>query len=74
MANTIASERKRLGMTQDELAEKVGRKRSTIVRWEGDPTLVRGVMLCKLADIFGCSVDYILGLTEERMPNGTSAT
>ena len=69
MTNTIASERKRLGLTQAELGAKVGKDRSTIGRWESDFSHIEAGILFELADLFGCSVDYLLGRCEERTPN-----
>lgn len=69
MVNSIAGERTRIGLSQAELAEKLGVKdRKTIMRWESDPKNVTGDYLCKMSELFGCSVDYLLGLTNERMP------
>lgn len=68
MTNTIASERKLLGLTQEELGEKIGKDRSTIGRWERDPSHVEAEYLYRLAEIFQCSIDYLLGLTKERTP------
>ena len=68
MINTIASERKRLGLTQAELGEKVGKDRSTIGRWESDCAHIEAEYLFMLSKLFKCSVDYLLGLTPERTP------
>ena len=68
MTNNIESERRRLGMTQGELATKVGRTRATIAKWESDPLAITGTNLVMLADLFQCSIDYLLGLTAERTP------
>lgn len=68
MTNTIASERKRLGLSQTSLGVMVKRDRSTIARWEADPCCASAKDLNRLADIFECSVDYLLGRTEERTP------
>lgn len=68
MTNTIASERKKLGLTQAQLGEIIGKDRSTIGRWEADATHVEAEYLYKFAQIFHCSVDYLLGLTQERTP------
>ena len=68
MTNTIASERKRLGLTQAQLGEKIGKDRSTIGRWEANPNPIEAEYLYKLAEIFQCSIDYLLGLTKERTP------
>lgn len=72
MVNTIASERKRLGLTQAELGERVGKDRSTIGRWESDCTHIEAEYLYKLSKLFQCSVDYLLGLTPERTPQGVA--
>ncbi len=72
MTNTIASERKRLGLSQAQLGKKMNKDRSTIGRWEADASIVDGEDLKHLADIFGCSVDYLLGRTHERVPYVTA--
>lgn len=68
MTNTIASERKRLGLSQTDLGKIMHRDRSTIGRWEADPSCASANDLKRLADLFECSVDYLLGRTEERTP------
>ena len=68
MVNNIESERRRLGLTQEELGAKIGRGRATIIRWEADPYSISGTYLVKLAQLFQCSIDYLLGLTAERTP------
>ncbi len=48
------------GMTQDELAEKMGVSRQTISKWEMDstfPEIENAIMLCNL---FSCSLDALL--------------
>ena len=58
-----------MGLTQTQLAEKLGVKdRKTIMRWESDPMCISGENLCKLSKLFDCSIEYILGLTDERVP------
>lgn len=66
--NAIASERTRLGLSQTELGREIGKDRSTIARWESDPTSMGIQSLLLLAERFNCSVDYLLGLTDERVP------
>lgn len=68
----IASERARLGWSQTDLGEKVGKDRQTISRWESDPTSMPISCLMQLARLFNCSTDYILGLTDERSPYAKS--
>lgn len=73
MPNTIASERKRLGLSQEELGEKIGRSRTAIGRWEDNPLIISAEDIQKLVDLFGCSSDYLLGLTDERTPHAKTA-
>ena len=69
MMNNLQSERKRLGLTRKQLAEKIGRSEAAIGKWErgeSSPALMSDAL--KLATVFGCSTDYLCGLTEERTP------
>lgn len=66
--STIVSERARLGMTQDDLAQELGVSRSTIVRWENDPSSITLKYLELMLDLFGCSAEYVLGRCAERVP------
>lgn len=64
--NQIKSERTRLGITQEDLAGKLGVTNRTVVNWEkGDP--MSASYLVGMADLFGCSTDYLLGRTDERL-------
>lgn len=63
--NQVKSERVRAGMNQDDLAEKMGVSRFTVGNWENGAT-VRSDHLIRMTEIFGCSADYLLGLSEER--------
>ncbi len=66
MKNYIRSERVRLGMTARELADKVGVSESTITAWENEKRDPNLSYLVGLAKTFSCSVDYLLGLSDER--------
>lgn len=64
--NAIASERVRLGLSQGDLANQLGLKtRSSVANWEngGD---IPSSKLVLMSELFRCSVDYLLGLTDER--------
>lgn len=66
--NQIKSERVRQGYTQDGLAQKLNVTRQTVINWEqGDVDLKVSTVL-ELAELFGCSTDYLLGLSAERLP------
>ena len=49
------------GLTQEELAEKVGLKKPTISCYESDKRQPDYNTLMKLADIFGVTIDGLLG-------------
>lgn len=66
MKNYIRSERVRLGMTARELADEVGVSESTITAWESDKREPSISYLVNLSRTFGCSIDYLLGLSDER--------
>lgn len=59
----INAERVRCGLTLEAFAKKLGVNRKTVYNW-----MVRGnipqTALEKMADLFNCSVDYLL----EQMP------
>lgn len=68
MRNNLVSERKRSGLSRKEVGAKIGRSEVVIGKWErGDssPLLPDAV---KLARLYGCSVDYLAGLVDERRP------
>ncbi|MDE7329575.1 MAG: helix-turn-helix domain-containing protein [Clostridia bacterium] len=56
----IAKLRKERGLTQEELAEKLGVTRQSVSRWESDAAFPETDKLITMSNIFGCSVDYIL--------------
>lgn len=58
--------RKRLGLTQDQLAEKLGVTAQAVSKWENDQSCPDISMLPKLANIFGISTDVLLGSEPEQ--------
>lgn len=68
MTTNIASERVRLGIRQVDLADAVGVGLSTVMRWEKGYLPPTADKLVKMHELFGCSTDYLLGLTDERKP------
>lgn len=55
-------------MSQKELARRLGMSQTGYSKYETGENNVPAEMLIKLAELYGTSVDYILGLTEERRP------
>lgn len=61
LGKRIMNHRKRLGMTQETLAAKVGVSAQAVSKWENDLSCPDINILPELADIFGISVDELLG-------------
>lgn len=66
--NRIKSLRKEFNFTQDDLAERLGGAKSSIAMYESEERKPSMEVLIKLSEIFGCSIDYILGKTDVRNP------
>ncbi len=62
LGKRIAKNRKRLGMTQDTLAEQLGITAQAVSKWENDQSCPDITMLPRLADIFGITTDALLGV------------
>lgn len=60
MGMMIASRRKELGMTQLELADKMGVTDKAVSKWERDLSCPDVASLPKLAEILGLSVDELM--------------
>lgn len=62
----ICSERHRLGLTQLELADRIGVSANAVSAWENGSFEPNSNSLKKLSKLFSCSTDYLLGLSDER--------
>lgn len=62
LGKRIVANRKRLGMTQDRLAELLGVTAQAVSKWENDQSCPDITMLPRLAEVFGISTDELLGL------------
>lgn len=66
MSRTIAAERVRLGLTQAELAARIGVAPNTISVWENaDEPDISARNIKRLAKVFGTSTDYVLDFKPE---------
>ena len=61
LGKRIAKNRKRLGLTQDRLAELLGVTAQAVSKWENDQSCPDINTLPKLAGIFGITTDELLG-------------
>lgn len=59
--------RKQYGLTQGDLAARLGTVKSTISQWESGYRVPSEDMLRKIAEIFDVSVDYLIGYSS--IPN-----
>ncbi len=57
---TIYEQRKRMGFTQEDLAEKLGVTRQAVSRWEQDLSFPETKQLIELCRLFGLSADALL--------------
>lgn len=56
----LVSERKKAGLTQQQVADELGVSDSAVNQWEKGKTFPRTEFLPKLAKLFGCTVDDLL--------------
>ena len=66
----IRRKRKAMGLTQRKLAEKAGATPLMVYNWEKGLFFPNVMSLCDLADVFGCSVDELLGRTQGKAKGG----
>ncbi len=65
LGKRIAAHRKRMGLTQDRLAELLGVTAQAVSKWENDQSCPDITMLPKLAEVFSVTTDELLGLKAE---------
>ena len=68
LGQRIRAQRIRLGMTQEELAERLYMKKSTISYYETDKKEMRASCLAESARALYTTPDYLLGFEEEKDP------
>ena len=67
LGKRIVFHRKRLGLTQDALAERMGVTAQAVSKWENDQSCPDIGALPKLAEIFGISTDELLGVERKEV-------
>ena len=61
LGNKIAYYRKSMNITQDALAQQLGVTNQAVSKWESDQCCPDVMLLPKLADIFGITLDELFG-------------
>lgn len=69
---TFGSRLKRLredkGLTQEQLGKVLNVKKAAVSKYENENTSPDNATLCRLADFFSVTVDYLLGRTDDPSP------
>ena len=68
IGKTLRNERSKKGLTQVETAKELGISNVVLNRYEKDERQPDIWMVNKLASYYNCSVDYLLGNTNQRTP------
>lgn len=60
-AQAFIAARENAGMSQRKAAQELGVNQSTVCFWETGRNFPRASMLVKMADLYSCSMDQLLG-------------
>lgn len=60
LADKIIKERKKLGLSQEELAEKMNVSRQAVSKWESNQSVPEIEKILQLSGLFGVTTDYLL--------------
>ena len=60
IGQTIAAERRKLGLSQEQLGEKMGVTRQSISKWETNRSVPDLDKLVKLSGVFGVTLDELV--------------
>lgn len=72
MSKRIKERRKAMGLTQEELANKLGLQNSAIAKYEkGRVKNIKRSVIAEMSKILDCSPSYLMGFDEERNKNVT---
>ena len=61
IGSVIASNRKKMGLTQDALAQQLGVTNQAVSKWESDQSCPDILLLPRIADIFEITIDELFG-------------
>ena len=60
LADKITQLRKKAGMSQEELADRIGVSRQAVSKWEGSLAVPDINKIIALSEVFGVSTDFLL--------------
>lgn len=72
LGERIAQARQEAGLTQKQLAQKLGTTQRVLTYWEREAAGLRADQLAKLAEALGVSADYFLGRDNKGRGKGPS--
>lgn len=64
----LTAYREATGLTMEALAERVGTRKAAVGHWESGIREPGLVMLCRVCDVLGVTVDRMLGRKPKRKP------
>ena len=64
----MRAERIRRRMTADDVSRAFGVSKNTLLAWENGSSDPDGSMLKLMAKFYGCTVDWLLAISEKRRP------
>lgn len=74
MSEVIKERRTALGMTQEELGDKLGLQKSAIAKYEnGKVENMKRSIILKMAKVLECTPNYLLGFVPEYSPSDLHA-
>ena len=68
LGSVISKYRKELGITQESLAQQLAVTNQAVSKWEGDQCCPDVMLLPRLADIFGITIDELFGREPKEKP------
>ena len=69
LCNIIKNLRRKSNMTQEQLAEKLGISAQSVSKWENAVAMPDIMMLPRISEVFGVSIDDLFDLTSEQRLN-----
>ena len=64
-SNRFYLARIKTGLSQTEVAARLGLNKTAVSKWEGNKTIPEPTVLIKLAHLYDVSVDYLLDISSE---------